>query len=587
MTLETKRKDFDCKKIKKILKRLEIMMKKRYNGYILFSACNYARKKTDRGNEMMTLENYLSLRNGTDVRGVACEGIEGENVNLTTEAAETIAKAFCVWLISHTGKTQVSVAVGYDSRITSPALCEAVVNGIISTGHNAVVTGLSTTPSMFALLKDEGYMQTLPCHGSIMITASHLPFNRNGLKFFSPNGGLEASDVKEILEISATYRFAQPNVCGEITRFSYLDRYANSLVEKVRVATGEITPLAGKKIIVDAGNGAGGFFVEEVLAPLGADTTGSQFLQPDGTFPNHIPNPENAEAMRSICEAVKREKADFGIIFDTDVDRAGAVDEKGEEINRNRLIALISAILLNEEKGTIVTDSVTSDGLKKFITSRGGKHHRFKRGYKNVINEALRLNELGEYTPLAIETSGHAAFKENYFLDDGAYLVTRLLIAMANEGKKGNTLSDLIADLEMPAEAQELRVRFQPNVDFKTLGKTVIDEFNSYAQKLHYATPADDNYEGFRLCYDETHGNGWVLLRMSLHDPVLPINVESNTLGGGIKIVKDLYYFLKQYDFLDISPIENSIKAWRDRKTAEVKEKMATSRIFIHNPQKI
>ena len=429
-------------------------------------------------------------------------------------------------------------------------------------------------------------MDNQPCQGSIMITASHLPFNRNGLKFFSANGGLEASDVKEILEMSATYRFAEPNVLGETTELSYLDCYANTLVEKVRFATGEIAPLAGKKIIVDAGNGAGGFFADKVLVPLGADTTGSQFLQPDGTFPNHIPNPENAEAMHSICEAVKREKADFGIIFDTDVDRAGAVDENGEEINRNRLIALISAILLEEQKGTIVTDSVTSDGLKKFINLRGGKHHRFKRGYKNVINEAIRLNELGEYAPLAIETSGHAAFKENYFLDDGAYLITRLLIAMANVAKTGNTLSDLIADLEMPAEAQELRVKFKPNVDFKSLGKLIIDEFSAYAETLHYATPADDNYEGFRLCYNDTHGNGWALLRMSLHDPVLPINVESNSLGGTIKIVKDLYYFLKGYDFLDITPIENSIKAWRDSKIAEVKEKMATSRIFVRNPKK-
>ena len=149
----------------------------------------------------MTVQDYLNLRNGTDVRGVACEGIEGEPVTLTQEAAENIAKAFCVWLISRTGKTQVTVAVGYDSRITAPALCEAVVKGVTTTGHNAIVTGLSTTPSMFALLKDENRMNEAFCHGSIMITASHLPFNRNGLKFFSHSGGLESSDVKEILEL--------------------------------------------------------------------------------------------------------------------------------------------------------------------------------------------------------------------------------------------------------------------------------------------------------------------------------------------------------------------------------------------------
>ena len=95
-------------------------------------------------------------------------------------------------------------------------------------------------------------------------------------------------------------------------------------------------PLEGFKIIVDAGNGAGGFYVDKVLVPLGADTTGSQFLDPDGTFPNHQPNPEDKEAMNAIVKAVKESKADFGIIFDADVDRAGAVDRNGNDINRNR-----------------------------------------------------------------------------------------------------------------------------------------------------------------------------------------------------------------------------------------------------------
>ena len=523
----------------------------------------------------MTLQNYLDLRNGTDVRGVACEGVEGENVTLTEEVAENVAKAFCVWLISRTGKTQVSVAVGYDSRITSPALCEAVVRGITQTGHNAVVTGLSSTPSMFMLLKDETRQEKNYCHGSIMITASHLPFNRNGLKFFSHGGGLEGSDVKEILEIAATYRFAETGAAGERTDAPYLDEYAAALVEKVRAATGEETPLSGKKIVVDAGNGAGGFYADKVLAPLGADTAGSHFLEPDGNFPNHIPNPENEEAMRSVCEAVKAANADFGIIFDTDVDRAGAVDKDGSEINRNRLIALISAILLSERAGTIVTDSVTSDGLASFIARRGGKHLRFKRGYKNVINEAIRLNESGEYAPLAIETSGHAALLENYFLDDGAYLITRLLIAMANAAKEGKNLTDLISDLEMPAEARELRVKFAAGCDFKTLGKKVIEDFAAYANDLYYADPAPDNHEGFRLRYDDMHGDGWALLRMSLHDPVLPINVESDSEGGSIKIVKDLYYFLRKYEFLDVSPLENAIVAWRAEKIESLKIKFS------------
>lgn len=507
----------------------------------------------------MTLQDYLRLRNGTDVRGVAVDGVAGEPITLTPEAAQNIVAAFCRWLSARTGKQKLLVAVGYDSRISAPALCDGAVKGITLSGHDALVTGLSTTPSMFMLLKDERIARNERPDGSLMITASHLPFNRNGLKFFSEKGGLESEDVKEILTMAAEITF-EKGATGKTTCRSYLEDYAQSLVETVRKACGENQPLQGKRILVDAGNGAGGFYADKVLVPLGADVTGSQFLDPDGTFPNHIPNPENKEAMESVCAAVKAANADFGIIFDTDVDRAGAVDKDGSEINRNRLIALISAILLGEREGTIVTDSVTSDGLAKFIAAKGGRHHRFKRGYKNVINEAIRLNDAGEYTPLAIETSGHAALKENYFLDDGAYLITRLLIALAKAAKENKSLSDLIADLEMPAEAQEIRLRFQDGCDFKTLGFALLEDFKGYAAQRTYAAPAPDNHEGCRVRYDKAHGNGWALLRMSLHDPILPINVESDEPGGCKKMIADLYSFLKNYDFLDLSPMEKAMR---------------------------
>lgn len=503
----------------------------------------------------MTFEDYLQLKNGTDIRGVASEGVDGEPVNLTAEAVGNIAKAFCVWLKARTKKERVRVAVGHDSRISAPALSESVLNAITATGSDAVFTGLSSTPSMFMLLKDERWA----ADGSIMITASHLPFHRNGLKFFTENGGLESEDIKALLTTAAKENFPTPEQPGNRETRPYLDIYAADLVGKVRQATGEKAPLTGKRILVDAGNGAGGFYAEKVLKPLGADITGSQFLEPDGTFPNHIPNPENQTAMRSVCDAVKANHADFGIIFDTDVDRAGAVDKNGEEINRNSLIALISAILLQEKPGTIVTDSVTSDGLAKFIAEHGGRHHRFKRGYKNVINEAIRLNAEGEYSPLAIETSGHAALKENYFLDDGAYLVTRLLIALAKEAKAGRELSDLIKDLPRPYEAAELRPTFQKGADFKTLGAKIIAELTDYAAGLPYITLASENHEGIRMNFDRDHGNGWALVRMSLHEPIMPINIESDSEGGAEKIAAVLYGFLKHYSFLDFSPFRRMI----------------------------
>ena len=259
--------------------------------------------------------------------------------------------------------------------------------------------------------------------------------------------------------------------------------------------------------------------------------------------------------MASIMEAVREAKADLGIIFDTDVDRAGAVLSDGSELNRNRIIAILAAILLREHPGTtIVTDSITSTGLAKFIEEKGGIHHRFKRGYRNVINESIRLNALGQDSQLAIETSGHGALKENYFLDDGAYLVTKLLIELARGKKEGYSLESLIETLEEPEESIEFRMNILVD-DFKTYGQNVIDELNSYASSQAGWSLAPSNFEGVRVNLDADHGNGWFLLRLSLHDPLLPLNIESNSIGGAKKIAQELAGFLAGFNNLDTTSL--------------------------------
>ena len=503
----------------------------------------------------MQAKDWQALKSGSDVRGTALEGVEGEHVDLTDEAVSGIMKAFLYRLSDKLGKKKLTVAVGHDSRLSAKRISDCAIAAIEESGCDALFTGLSSTPSMFMLLQDH----SLGADASVMITASHLPFNKNGLKFFTAEGGLEGKDISEILTLAAEGKSLSPAEKGAHRNINYIDEYAAGLVRFVREKTGKNTPLAGKKIIVDAGNGAGGFYVDKVLKPLGADTEGSQFLDPDGRFPNHIPNPENKQAMQSISEQVKKVKADFGIIFDTDVDRAGAVDSKGEEINRNRLIALISAILLAEKPGVIVTDSVTSDGLATFIKAHGGTHRRFKRGYRNVIDESKRLNAEGIYSPLAIETSGHAALKENYFLDDGAYLVTRILVSLAKLANEGKDISDLIKDLPEPFEAAEVRLSFKTGADFKLLGNGVIEDIKKLAENTPGLSPAPDNFEGVRIVFDKDAGDGWALVRMSLHEPIMPINFESNAKGGCKVIAKKLAAILGTYDFLNLDNLKKYI----------------------------
>ncbi len=489
---------------------------------------------------------YKKLQNGSDIRGVALEGIEGQHVNLTEDVCKDIGRGFAVWLKNKAGKDNLRVAVGRDSRLSGENLCSWISNAMVEAGLNVTDFGMASTPAMFMSTVTEGYA----FDGSVMITASHLPFNRNGFKFFTAGGGLEKEDIKAILTYAENGEKTGLER-GTLVKGEFMDKYSSILADKIRSATGEEQPLKGFKIVVDAGNGAGGFYVDKVLKPLGADTTGSRYLEPDGSFPNHIPNPENKEAMESITEAVNEQKADLGIIFDTDVDRAGAVLSDGSELNRNRIIAMLSAILLREHPGTtIVTDSITSTGLAEFIEEKGGVHHRFKRGYRNVINESIKLNANGQDSQLAIETSGHGAFKENYFLDDGAYIVTKLLIELAKGKKEGYTLESIIASLKEPKESVEFRMNILLD-EFKEYGQKVIADLNEYAISVEGWSLAPNNYEGVRVNLDKEHGNGWFLLRLSLHDPLLPLNIESNDVGGAKKIAGELAGFIAKYDKLD------------------------------------
>ena len=498
---------------------------------------------------------YKKLQNGSDIRGVALEGIEGQNVNLTEEVCLNIGRGFALWLKNKLQKNDLRVAVGRDSRLSGENLCSWICSAMVSQGIKVTDFGMASTPAMFMATVTDGYK----FDGTVMITASHLPFNRNGFKFFTANGGLESKDIKEILAYAEGAEQTGLKA-GSIEKAEFMDTYAKILADKIRVATGKDQPLKDFKIVVDAGNGAGGFYVDKVLKPLGAITDGSRYLEPDGSFPNHIPNPENKEAMESITDAVKEVNADFGIIFDTDVDRAGAVLSDGSELNRNRIIAMLSAILLREHPGTtIVTDSITSTGLNEFITKKGGIHHRFKRGYRNVINESIRLNGQGQDSQLAIETSGHGALKENYFLDDGAYLVTKLLIELAKGKEQGYTLESIIEDLNEPMESVEFRMNIALE-DFKAYGQKVIDDLFSYAKSKQGWALEKENYEGVRVNLDKDHGNGWFLLRLSLHDPLLPLNIESNDVGGAKIIAKELVEFISNYDKLDFVKLSEYVK---------------------------
>ena len=301
----------------------------------------------------MLNEEYKIFKSGTDIRGVGSEGVPGEEVNLTDEIVARMAAGFLLWAEDKVGKrcVEMTMAVGRDCRISGERIAKVVIDTFVSAGVKVYDCGMVSTPSMFMTTVDFG------CDAAVQITASHHPFNRNGLKFFTRDGGLDHGDIIALLEYAQEGEAPAPSDKGTVEKVDYMERYCAHLRDIIKRGVNAEDyehPLKGFHIVVDAGNGAGGFYAGRVLEPLGADTTGSVFLEPDGMFPNHVPNPENEDAMRSICGAVLSAKADLGVIFDTDVDRGGAVDSSGHEINRNRLIALSAILATDGKKGKTV-----------------------------------------------------------------------------------------------------------------------------------------------------------------------------------------------------------------------------------------
>ncbi|KAK6136171.1 hypothetical protein DH2020_030062 [Rehmannia glutinosa] len=596
---------------------------------------------------------FLKLQNGSDIRGVAVDGVEAEPVSLTEPVTEAIAAAFAAWLLDrkkHDASRRLKVSIGHDSRISAQKLQDAVSLGLAGAGVDVIQYGyvklsneflikfmpdsffllqtsqlklwtifasqmnnvqkcdlespklactkhtssgkeeyaglqtancyfplvylfrLASTPAMFnsTLTKSEEFL--CPVDGSIMITASHLPYNRNGFKFFTDAGGLGKVDIKDILERAA-----------DIHK-NFTDEGLRTTVRKA--AGNREKPLEGFHIVVDAGNGAGGFFAGKVLEPLGAITSGSQFLEPDGLFPNHIPNPEDKEAMKAITQAVLDNKADLGIIFDTDVDRSAAVDSSGRELNRNRLIALMSAIVLEEHPGTtIVTDSVTSDGLTTFIEKKLVSGVIEKEGWiglelsyglpvelrnsKEIVMATYRShNSVGEESHLAIETSGHGALKENNWLDDGAYLMVKLLNKLASAKASGlgggsKVLTDMVDGLEEPGVAVELRLKIDQNHtdlkggSFREYGEAVLQHLSNITDSDPKLVKAPVNYEGIRV----SGYGGWFLLRLSLHDPVLPLNIEAPSNEDAVKLGLTVLSAMREFQALDTSALDKFVQA--------------------------
>ncbi len=500
------------------------------------------------------------LQNYSDIRGVVIDDNESEKITLNEDIFTKLIFAYTQWL-SDNNKNINKIAVGRDSRLKGLEFKNIAINTIIDLGHNAVDCDLTTSPALFHAI------EYLTCDGGIMITASHLPFNRNGIKFFTINGGINFNDLNEIIEIASNSIYNKMHKKGNFETFDinsiYCERIKKFIKEKINCKNNYDKPLQNLKIVVDAGNGSGGFITEKILIPLGSDTKSSINLEPDGNFPNHEPNTESLSAIKDLQKQVIEMDADLGVLLDSDADRCAFVNNQGKAVMHDNLVALLASIIIEEDnnKITIATDSITSDDLTNFIQKKlGNHHHRFKRGYRKVINEAIRLNKEGINCPLAIETSGHAAFKENGFIDDGVFLAAKVIIKLAQLKQEGiTTVSEFFEQYYTLKELKQFRLKIlSPNVEIES--NRIIQTFKQYSDTVPGWRVIMNNFDGVRITADKYFGDGWLLLRLSLHEPVMVLNLESGSKKGIQMLLTRVIKLLSRVNSVDLSPINKYLE---------------------------
>lgn len=490
--------------------------------------------------------NWLKLRSGSEIRG--------PEHALTDERAEKLGYAFATWLADARGVSpaEIKIAVGRDARPSGQRLKTALTRGVTAADSDVLDCGLCAAPALFRLTQDGPDR----ADGAVMVTATPSAVSLNGFKFMIAEGGLSGGDVEAILRRAAETEVPERLVAP----LDATERYYENLrqVAAKYLEDDALKPLLGMRVVVDARGTVGTNFAR-FLEELGAETDGSLTGEAGG-----IPDPEAASTLEALSAAVLENRADLGVSFTADGDRATLVDEQGRAVAQNRLIALVAAVLLDAHPGaTIITDSVTSNGLSAFIAEWGGVHYRFKRGYRNVIEEAVRLNEEGIDCPLAMETSGHAAFRENGFLDDGVYLATRLICEALNRKREGQTLSALIEDLQEPVESVEIRLPilefedWQPEEEVQEIVEIILSHTLTHPEwQLSH-----DNREGARITFNLDGGvnNAWFQLRMSVHDPVMVLNAESAVPGGVKRILAQLYALIRDTKLADLDPLAKAL----------------------------
>jgi len=445
-----------------------------------------------------------------DIRGIVGK-------DLTPASVTSIGKAIGTYIRRGNGKNMV---LGRDVRSSSVEFCNILAKALNSTGCNVIDIGMVPTPVLYFALHH------FNADGGVMITGSHNPPEFNGFKIsqgFHSLYGEKVQELKGLIEVN-DFEVGTGITQQQLVLAEYMEKICSILEIPRKI-----------KVVVDGGNGCFGIVGPDLLKKLG-QTPIEIFSEPDGTFPNHHPDPTVSEHLTGLIEKVRLENAELGIGFDGDADRIGVVDEKGNILWGDQLLTIFARDILSRNPGaTIVGEVKCSQNLYKDIKKHGGVPVMAAAGHSLIKN---KMRETGAL--LAGEMSGHICFADNYYgFDDAIFAACRVLQIVAQSNTK---VSEMLADLPETAYTPEIRINCPDDQKFK-----IVRELTEIFREKYEVIDID----GVRVNFDD----GWALIRASNTQPVLVLRLEAVTkerlkeLVAVIKKQTDKYKPVIQFDY--------------------------------------
>ena len=458
-----------------------------------------------------------------DIRGT----VAGDNPQITPDLARLVGRALGTYLPKEFGTDHMFI--GQDNRASSGSLRMALAEGVASTGMDVTNIGEVMTPTVYFASASYGSRGA-----GVMITGSHLATKYNGIKMAYGALALADQQIIDLLKIIQSDSFAVGQ--GKIGQdFEMLHKHMETIKGKVKIER----PL---KVVLDAGNGMSGVPVPPMLASLGIEVT-CLYCESDGTYPNHLPNPEDPETTKDLEAKVVEVGADLGLGFDGDSDRCGFIDNHGHHIAADRLLALLARDLLKRQPGaSIVFDVKASRALEDEIKQDGGVQVMWKTGHSLMKR---KMHEIG--SPLGGEVSGHIFIGEDYFGFDDAPLVALKALEIISRSDK--TVSELFAEIPTLPATPEIILDVPDNVKFQ-----IIDEMAAELAKTYPVITLD----GVRAAF----AHGWGLVRASNTQPAITLRFEAYNNAQLVEYMAVFKGLLDKHPEVNSSKLQEQIVAF-------------------------